>query len=162
MIHLWLATMPLSLPGAWTVYQSLIVLAILIMTRQISIESQGLLRIPSKVLLRMLTCPCPKRGALFEYVPIQSVGSFQCTCILIINFAKNISYVSRVSPFCLHHFFRTSQQPKSFCCSDSARTPRFPCVSAISECHTILRVYPSETVRAHLTRTSYHRELERA
>jgi len=45
--------------------------------------------------------------------------------------------------------------------SRSARTPRFSCVSANSECHTISRVYPSETVRAHPART-YHRGLERA
>ena len=43
----------------------------------------------------------------------------------------------------------------------SACTPRFPCISAIFECHTISQIYPSKTVRAHITRT-YHRELERA
>ena len=42
-----------------------------------------------------------------------------------------------------------------------ARTPRIPCISAIFGCHTISRVYPSKTVRAHFART-YHRELERA
>ena len=30
--------------------------------------------------------------------------------------------------------------------SGSARNPRFPCISAISECHTISRIYPSKTV----------------
>ena len=47
--------------------------------------------------------------------------------------------------------------------SGSARTPRFPCVSAIFECHTISRVYPSnKTVwGAHFART-YLWELERA
>jgi len=45
--------------------------------------------------------------------------------------------------------------------SGSARNPRFPCISAISECHTISRIYPSKTVWAHFART-YHRELKRA
>ena len=45
--------------------------------------------------------------------------------------------------------------------SGSARTPRFPCASAISECHTISRIYPSKTVWAHIART-HHRELGRA
>jgi hypothetical protein len=45
--------------------------------------------------------------------------------------------------------------------SGSARNPRFPCISAIFECHTISRIYPSKTVRAYFART-YHRELERA
>jgi hypothetical protein len=45
--------------------------------------------------------------------------------------------------------------------SGSARTPRFPCVPEIFECHTISRVYQSKTVRAPSART-YHRELERA
>ena len=46
--------------------------------------------------------------------------------------------------------------------SGSARTSRFPCISAaIFEYHTISRIYQSETVRAPFART-YHRELERA
>jgi len=45
--------------------------------------------------------------------------------------------------------------------SGSARTPTFPCISAIFECHTILRVDTSKRVRAPFART-YHQELERA
>jgi len=43
----------------------------------------------------------------------------------------------------------------------SARNPRFPCVSAVFECHTISQIYQSETVRAQFACT-YHRELEKA
>ena len=42
----------------------------------------------------------------------------------------------------------------------SARTPRFPCISAVFECQTISQIYPSKTVWAHFART-YHWELER-
>jgi hypothetical protein len=44
--------------------------------------------------------------------------------------------------------------------SDSARVPIFPRVSANIGCHTISRVYKSETVRAHYTQTC-HWGLER-
>ena len=45
--------------------------------------------------------------------------------------------------------------------SGSARTPRFPYISTIFECHTISRIYPSKIVWAHCAR-AYHRELGRA